>query len=128
MKKQPKVRTTITIDPTVLEVYKRMAKASRMSTSTCLGEWLADTADGALGIAMQCEKARTEPLKAMHDLQLYAQAMQEEAQLLVQDIQARRGGVASAKSADLRSAAAHLSPSSNTGGNEIQQNRGGGGK
>lgn len=117
-----RIRTTITVEPHVLEMYQRMAKASRQSVSRTMGDWLADTADGAMAITLQAEKARKEPLQAMHNLQLYAAAMHEGATDLVAKAKAKREGGDGVESAARLRPPLHASPpSSNTGGNEIRK-------
>ena len=55
------VRTTITVDADVLEVFQRLASVTGMSQSKAIGEWLADTVDAALTMADLMEKARQQP-------------------------------------------------------------------
>ena len=119
-----RVRVTVTVEKDVYEVYQRMAKAGRQSLSMCMGEWLGDTADGALAIATQMEKARREPLKAIHNLQLYAAAMHDGTADLVEQIRAKREGARAAENAVRQSAPPPSPPSSNTGGTETMQSRG----
>lgn len=123
-----RVRVTVTVEPHVYEAYQRMAKAGRQSLSMCMGQWLGDTADGALSIAIQMENARREPLQAMHNLQLYAAAMHDGASDLVEQLRSKREGARVAENAVRQTAPPPSPPSSNTGGTEITQSRGMGGK
>ena len=63
-----RVRTTISLDPEVLDVFRRMADASNTSVSRCMGDWLTDTADAARVIALQVEEARRAPLAVLRDM------------------------------------------------------------
>lgn len=120
-----RTRTTITIEPHVLEMYQRVAKASRQSVSRCMGDWLADTADGAMAIALQAEKARTRPLQAMHELQLYAAAMQEGAAELVEKVKLAKEGGTQVENAVRRGSPPPTPPSSNTGGKVDRRDKAG---
>ena len=64
-----RVRTTISLDPEVHEIFKRMAEAAGMSVSRCMGEWLADTADGAQFVALKMQEARKAPMMVMREFQ-----------------------------------------------------------
>jgi len=63
-----RVRTTISLDPEVLDVFRRMAEASNTSVSRCMGDWLTDTADAARVIALQVEEAKRAPLAVLRDM------------------------------------------------------------
>ena len=114
--KPDRVRVTVTLEPHVYEIFQRMAKTSRQSMSMCMGEWLGDTADAALAITMQMEKARREPLAALHSIQLYADAVQDGIDALVAD--AKKGEGREAPPTAQRGGPSRPStpPSSNTGG------------
>lgn len=73
-----RVRTTISLDPEVHEIFKRMAEAARMSVSRCMGEWLADTADGAQFVANKMVQARSAPMVVMREMQAMSVGLQEE--------------------------------------------------
>lgn len=53
-----RIRTTISVPQDVYEVFKQMADASGTSVSRCMGDWLADTAEGAQHVSMQLQRAR----------------------------------------------------------------------
>lgn len=42
-----RIRTTISLPQDVYEVFKQMADVSGTSVSRCMGDWLAETSDGA---------------------------------------------------------------------------------
>jgi len=53
-----RIRTTISVPQDVYEVFKQMADASGASVSRCMGDWLAETAEGAQHVTMQLQRAR----------------------------------------------------------------------
>jgi hypothetical protein len=63
-----RIRTTISLTPEALEVFKRMAEAGNMSVSRCMGEWLSDTADAAEMITLKMEEAKKAPMKVMREM------------------------------------------------------------
>ena len=67
------------------------------------------------------EKARREPLKAIHELQLYAAAMHDGTADLVDKIRARQGGGGVAENGVRPSTHPLSPPSSNTGGKVVRR-------
>lgn len=63
-----RIRTTISVDPAVLAVFQRMADASGKSVSRCMGDWLADTAEGATYVAQKMIQYRAAPRAALQDI------------------------------------------------------------
>lgn len=106
-----RIRLTITVTPEVHEVFSRMAEAGGMSLGKCMGEWLADTIDGAQFVAQKMQDARKAPRVVMREMQAFARGMVSEVDSMAADV--RRTGAQGA--AAPRSS--HPSPpSSNTGG------------
>ena len=70
-----RIRTTISVDKEVHQVFVRMAEASGMSVSRCMGEWLADTVDGAQFVALKMEEARKSPKLVMREMHSMALGM-----------------------------------------------------
>jgi hypothetical protein len=70
-----RIRTTISVDKEVHQVFVRMAEAAGMSVSRCMGEWLADTVDGAQFVALKMEEARKSPKLVMREMQSMAAGM-----------------------------------------------------
>ena len=62
-----RVRTTISLDPEVHEVFRRMAEASGVSISRCMGDWLADTIDAAQLATNKLVEIRRSPERVIHD-------------------------------------------------------------
>lgn len=56
-----KIRTTISVEPEVLQVYRDMAESSGMSLSACIGGWLESTHEAALLITNEVNKSKSLP-------------------------------------------------------------------
>ena len=69
---QKPIRVTVPVTPEVQAAFQRLAAASGMSTGKAMGEWLADTVEGALTMAELLEKARRAPKQAVSELHAYA--------------------------------------------------------
>ncbi len=111
-----RIRTTISIDPQVHEIFKTMADAAGMSTSRMMGEWLADTAEAAQVIADKMVRARKAPMAVMREMQAYAQGINDEVDKSIEEIRQRsRVGVRSAPSVASDGSSKRKAPSSNTG-------------
>ncbi len=113
-----RIRTTISLDPDVYEIFKRMAEAGGMSVSRCMGEWLSDTSEGAQLVALKMQEARQSPMTVMREFQALALGFQDQVNQTMDDIR-QRGRSAKAESAASASPAARSGrsapPSSNTG-------------
>lgn len=109
-----RIRTTISVDPEVYEIFKRMAEAGGMSVSRCMGEWLADTADGAQMVAIKMQEAREAPMKVMREFQAMAVGFQEEVDSTILKMQSEKRAV-STRSAVSATSRSPKPPSSNTG-------------
>jgi hypothetical protein len=70
-----RVRTTISLTPDALAVFKRMADAGNMSVSRCMGDWLVDTADAAEMLTLKMEEAKRAPLKVMREMRAMVAGM-----------------------------------------------------
>jgi hypothetical protein len=64
-----RIRTTISLDPEVHAIFVTMAEASGTSVSRCMGDWLADTAEGAQFVASKMQEARRAPKTVMREMQ-----------------------------------------------------------
>lgn len=65
-----RIRTTISVPQDVYEVFKQMADVSGTSVSRCMGDWLAETAEGAQHVSMQLQQAREaskRDIKQLHE-------------------------------------------------------------
>lgn len=74
----PTVRVSVTVTPEVYETYKRLAKASSMSLSKAMGEWLGDTLEAAEFMATKMEQARAAPAIVMREMHAYALGLADE--------------------------------------------------
>jgi len=63
-----RIRLTISVLPEVHEVFVSMADAAGISLGKCMGDWLADTAEGAQFVAMKMQEARKAPKTVMREL------------------------------------------------------------
>ena len=65
-----RIRTTVSIPADVYDVFVNMAKTQRISVGRCVGDWLADTAEGAQFVTYkmnQMRRAPSESMKGLHD-------------------------------------------------------------
>lgn len=63
-----RIRTTISLPQDVYEVFKQMADVSGTSVSRCMGDWLAETAEGAQHVSMQLQRAREVSKRGIKEL------------------------------------------------------------
>lgn len=73
-----RIRLTITVSPEVHETFSRMADAAGISLGRCMGDWLADTLDGAQFVAQKMEEAKRMPKTVMREFQAMAAGLHEE--------------------------------------------------
>ena len=105
-----RVRTTITVSPETLEVFKRMAAAGNMSMSSCIGDWLDETAEGAQLIALKMEEAKRAPMRVLNEMKAVIAGMND----MVNEDMAKVRQAGSVRGASARPASPSA-PSSNTG-------------
>lgn len=111
-----RIRTTISIDPEVFEVFKGMAEAGNMSVSRCMGEWLADTVEGAQFVANKMREARAAPVTVMREFQAMAAGFTEDVALTLEAIRADKKAQARRSPAQHSGRASRaVPPASNTG-------------
>lgn len=115
-KQTERIRTTISVDKEVHQIFVAMAEAGGMSVSRCMGEWLADTAEGAQFVAQKMKEAKAAPKTVMRELQAAAMGMHEMAAEVLDDM---RSGKTPPPDREASRRAAVISrskaPSSNTG-------------
>jgi hypothetical protein len=108
-----RVRTTVSVDPDVLEVFRVMAEVAGVSVSRCMGDWLADTADGALLVSQKMREARQSPSLVLRELQGMTKGIADQVDGVLDGIRSKSlGRVGQAPSAP---AGRKPAPSSNTG-------------
>jgi hypothetical protein len=112
-----RVRTTISLTPEALEIFKRMAAAGNMSVSRCMGDWLTDTSDAAEMIASKMEEARRAPLRVMHELRAMVAGMGSEVDSIMDGFRkpVQPGAIVAKRRGSGRSVLPLDPPSSNTG-------------
>jgi hypothetical protein len=111
-----RIRTTISIDPDVFEVFKSLASAGGTSVSRAMGDWLADTVEGAQFITNKLITARQAPMLAMRELQGFGLGLSSEVDKMIESFRSDAIG-AVARSVTAPNASDSVDPpSSNTGG------------
>lgn len=83
---QKAIRVTVPVTPEVQAAFQRLAAASGMSTGKAMGEWLADTMEGALTMAEMLEKARRAPKQAVSEMHAYALGLADMTSELMQTL------------------------------------------
>jgi len=110
-----RIRTTISVDREVHETFVKMAEAAGMSVSRCMGEWLADTAEGAQFVAQKMVEARQSPMLVMREMQAYSLGITEEVDRTVSEMRKGLKGAATRSAVAPSSPGASSAPSSLTG-------------
>jgi histidinol dehydrogenase len=105
-----RIRTTISISPDVLELFQRISDISGVSVSRCMGNWLADTKDGAEHIFNQMQNMKHASTGAIRDFHSRLQVEHVE-----KSSAPGQNNAALARSSDLEREVADFAPSSNTG-------------
>lgn len=123
-------RLSVPIEPEVLEVFERLAKASGMSTGKAVASWLSDTVEGAEFMASTMERARAAPKLVTAELHAMAMGLSEDTKGLMERFSkmgkaARSGarGCASAPEFPDGSPERATPPSCNTGGKVSEANK-----
>ena len=89
---QKPIRVTVPVTPEVQAAFQRLAAASGMSTGKAMGEWLADTVEGAVTMAELLEKARRAPKQAVSEMHAYALGLADMTSDLMDNLRRRSGG------------------------------------
>lgn len=94
-------------------MFKRMAEAGNLSTSRCMGDWLADTMEAAEMLTLRMEEAKREPMRVIKELRAMVAGMA----LTVDDVESEVRASRRMLGAQRRAAGAMPGPppSSNTG-------------
>jgi len=108
-----RIRLTISVTPEVHAIFKRMAEAAGVSLGKCMGDWLADTSEGAQFVAQKMEDARKAPRVVMREMQAFARGLVGEVDATAEVL--RRTGSADARTRAARTGWSSEAPSSNTG-------------
>lgn len=115
-----RIRTTISLTPEALEIFKRMAEAGNMSVSRCMGDWLEDTSDAAQMVMLKMEEAKREPLRVMKEMRALVAGLGDSLNEADEDVrkalrEGRAGGAAAPPSEPDEARSDAEPPSSNTG-------------
>lgn len=124
-----RVRTTISVDPEIHEIFKRMAEVSGSSVSRCMGDWLASTSEGAELVTHRMEGIKRSPLDALIELRKDFSSIVDKADVALAEIKkkAAPGQQALRSSPAGQVQPASRAPSSNTGLKSPTKGRGKGG-
>jgi hypothetical protein len=114
-KQTERVRTTISLDPEIHKIFISMAEAGGMSVSRCMGEWLADTAEGAQFVTIKMQEARKAPMAVMREMQSMALGLQDSVGETMANLRAGKPLRSDVRRAPTAKAAKPKAPSSNTG-------------
>ena len=107
-----RVRTTISVDVDVLATFKKLADMGEVSVGRFIGDWLADTADGAEHVALELVRAKEASKGVLRDIHM---------RLGVSDVRSMVAAQEAAPTSKLRAAevrphgSGQDAPSSNTG-------------
>ena len=124
-----RVRLTISVTPETQEVFQRMADAAGVSLGRCMGDWLADTIEGAQFVTQKMVEARQRPRLVMREMQSFVRGLQDEIDQVLEESrsgQARAAATLSTEAEDTPAPAGRRGaqarghqepPSSNTGVN-----------
>lgn len=85
------IRLTITVTPEVHAAFERLAAASGVSMSRCMGEWLGDTLDAVEYTATLVEKARQAPKLVMREVHAYALGLADETGAVLDALRSGKG-------------------------------------
>lgn len=107
-----RIRTTISLTPEALAVFKRMADAGNTSISRCMGDWLIDTLDAAEMITGKMEDAKVAPMRVLKEMRALVAGMGDAVMDSEREVRQRR---AEGRHGTGRGADAPLPPASNTG-------------
>lgn len=79
-----RIRTTISLDEKTYEAFKTMAAVANMSVSKCMGEWLADTVEGAQFVTQKMLEAKAAPMKVLKEMKDMTFDLQNELDITLQ--------------------------------------------
>ena len=67
------IRTTVPVRPEVHAAFKRLADVQGVSLGRAIGDWLSDTFEAAEMVTAKMQKAKTDPVRVIRELQLLAE-------------------------------------------------------
>lgn len=82
----PNVRLTISVTPEVHQTFQRMAKATGLSISRAMGEWLGDTIEAAEFMTSKVEEARSAPALVLREMQAFARGAADECESVIENL------------------------------------------
>ena len=67
------IRTTVSVRPEVHAAFKRLADVQGVSLGRAIGDWLSDTFEAAEMVTAKMQRAKTDPVRVIRELQLLAE-------------------------------------------------------
>ena len=67
------IRTTVSVRPEVHAAFKRLADVQGVSLGRAIGDWLSDTFEVVEMVTAKMQKAKTDPVRVIRELQLLAE-------------------------------------------------------
>lgn len=110
---QKRIRLTIAVTPEVHAEYTRLAELAGVSVSRAMGDWLADTMEGAQLVALRMREAKESPQKVLRELEDAAVRARDGIDRVLAE--GRRQGAAANASGGRRGAVGGEPPCSPTG-------------
>jgi hypothetical protein len=78
------------MEPATLEVFRKMAAAMGVSVGRCIGDWCADTVDGAQFVMQKMQEAKKTPALVMREMEAMSAGLLSEIQRASRDVAAGR--------------------------------------
>jgi hypothetical protein len=126
-KNADRIRLTVSLARDVHATFAKMAEAQGMSLSRLIGEWLADTREGAEFVSKKMQEARSAPLVFLDEINGLASQLVRESAATKKKMESEvEGGAAAGERVAQRhgrpTVARPSPPSSNTGGKVPREN------
>lgn len=111
-----RIRTTISIDSEVYDIFRKMAEVTDVSISRCMGNWLAETAEGAQFVTQKMVQVKQAPMDVMRELHVFSDVSELTFKTAVSNAKSKsRTSLPAARQRAGQPADGSYAPSSNTG-------------
>ena len=80
------IRTTVPVKPEVHAAFKRLADVQGVSLGRAIGDWLSDTFEAAEMVTAKMQKAKSDPVRVIRELQLLAEGSIDTASGLIDSL------------------------------------------
>ncbi len=98
-KNADRIRLTVSLARDVHATFAAMAEAQGMSLSRLIGEWLADTREGAQFVTQKMQEARAAPLVFLDEINAVARQLARESAATREDLAKAESGAATGERA-----------------------------